>query len=122
MYHDAGAHGVPPPGLHLGAGGSRGIARVHARAPRYLALPGRCVIIAPAVAVSSPAPARRATGRTGSCLLNGLIMGGSICQTLTKGDDQQCLDDPLMVSHLFHVHPGEYSFNRSFKYTEPIFF
>ena len=45
-------------------------------------------------------------GRTGSCLLNGVIMGGAICQTLKPGDDQQCLSDRLMYSHLFHVHPA----------------
>jgi hypothetical protein len=45
-------------------------------------------------------------GRTGACLLNGVIMGDQICQTIKKGDDQQCLDDPLMYAHLFHVHPA----------------
>ena len=42
--------------------------------------------------------------RTDTCLLNGVIMGSKICDTITPGDDQQCLDDPLMFSHLFHVH------------------
>ena len=44
--------------------------------------------------------------RSGQCLLNGVIMGNSICQTTYKGDDQQCLDDPLEYAHLFHVHPA----------------
>ena len=44
--------------------------------------------------------------RTGSCLLNGVIMGSKICQTLKPGDDMQCFDDPLMYTHLFHVHPA----------------
>jgi hypothetical protein len=34
--------------------------------------------------------------RTDECLLNGVIMGSTICQTLAAGDDQQCLQDPLM--------------------------
>jgi hypothetical protein len=45
-------------------------------------------------------------GRTGTCLLNGVIMGSQICQTIKPGDDQQCLADPLMYSHLFHMHPA----------------
>ena len=44
--------------------------------------------------------------RTADCLLNGVIMGGSICQTITRGDDQQCEGDRLFASHLFHVHPA----------------
>jgi len=51
--------------------------------------------------------------RTGSCLLNGVIMGSKICQTHTTpdtSDDVQCLDDKLTYSHLFHVHPAYENF------------
>ena len=34
--------------------------------------------------------------RTSDCLLNGVIMGTTICRNINPKDDQQCLDDRLM--------------------------
>ena len=48
---------------------------------------------------------REPLARAGECLLNGVIMGSKICQTIKPGDDQQCLADPRMYAHLFNVHP-----------------
>lgn len=43
--------------------------------------------------------------RTADCLLNAVLMGETLCH-LYPGDDNQCLEDPLTYSHLFHLHPA----------------